>query len=67
MKRTIKQTCAAIVAAINAHNYDLAKQLATQLEHTADDLAAAEPITERPPRTLPITTRRSGIYRTEVH
>lgn len=65
MKRTIKQTCAAIVAAINAHNYDLAKQLATQVEAYSDTLPD-EPLTERPPRTLPFVTHRRHHWHGEV-
>lgn len=67
MKRTIKQTCAAIVAAINAQNYGLAKQLAGQLELAADELPMVETTSEAPPRTLPFTPRRKAIYPTEVH
>lgn len=65
MKRTIKQTCAAIVAAINAHNYDLAKALATQLDQNVN--ALAEPLTERPPRTLPFAAHRSAQRTGQVH
>lgn len=60
MKRSIRQHCAAIVAAINAHNYDLAKQLATQLEHTAEQLPPVA-IIERPPRPLPAAGHRQPV------
>lgn len=35
-KRRIRQTCATIAAAINAHNEALAKQLTAQLDHIND-------------------------------
>jgi len=50
MKRTIKQTCQRIAAAINAQNLDLAKQLVEQVTYAGalpTDLHYAQPRTSQ--------------------
>lgn len=63
MKRTIKQTCQLIAAAVNAHNFALAKHLVAQIEHTSalptDVLLIAQPRPSQPSTGTRPTTRSS--------